>query len=59
MGDLAYDCSPSDLVPSGVGYGLATIANQVWAARGGVAGESIVRGADYMAETYLFNINHL
>ena len=57
FGDLSYTCSEADLAPIGPQYDL--VANQVCAVPGGLPGESMVSGADYVRAMYGFAPSHL
>jgi ABC-type multidrug transport system permease subunit len=55
--DLSYQCSPSDLVPSGAAY--TSIANQVCGVVGSQPGELSISGTSYLQAHYGFKRNHL
>ncbi|EAW11669.1 ABC transporter PeaB1 [Aspergillus clavatus NRRL 1] len=55
--DLSYQCSPSDLVPSGLGY--TDMANQVCAVLGSRSGEESLSGMSYLEAQYGFGRSHL
>ncbi|KAL3480366.1 P-loop containing nucleoside triphosphate hydrolase protein [Aspergillus californicus] len=55
--DLDYQCSPSDLVPSGMGY--TEITNQVCAVVGSNPGDEFVSGMSYIQAQYGFQESHL
>lgn len=57
FGSLSYECSPSDLVPSGPGY--ANLANQVCAVVGSQPGERLLSGISYLQAQYGFARSHL
>jgi len=55
--DLTYQCSLSDLAPSGPEYG--SIANQVCTVPGSIPGEGTVSGISYLQAQYGFEASHL
>ncbi|KAJ5506050.1 CDR ABC transporter [Penicillium expansum] len=55
--DLSYQCSASDLVPSGLGYN--DIAHQVCAVVGSEPGDRLLSGASYIHAQYGFKTSHL
>ncbi|KAF3401974.1 Brefeldin A resistance protein [Penicillium rolfsii] len=55
--NLDYQCSASDLVPSGLGY--TNIAHQVCTVVGSQPGESVLSGASYIRGQYGFEQSHL
>lgn len=57
FGSLQYDCSESDLVPSGAGY--SSIENQVCSVPGAVPGQTLVSGAVYLQDQYGFHESRL
>ncbi|KAJ5753797.1 CDR ABC transporter [Penicillium nucicola] len=57
FGDLSYDCSSSDLVPSGPDYN--DIAHQVCTVVGSQPGDSLLSGASYIHAQYGFEQSHL
>ena len=57
FGSLRYDCSASDLVPSGPGYD--TIANQVCAVVGSEPGEQLLSGLSYLRSQYGLARSHM
>lgn len=57
FGSLSYDCSQSDLVPSGPGYD--TIVNQVCAVVGSKPGEQLLSGSSYLESQYGFVQSHM
>lgn len=54
---LTYECSPSDLVPSGPGYN--DIAHQVCAVVGSQPGQKFVSGVEYIKAQYGFSHSNL
>lgn len=54
---LSYDCTLSDLVPSGPGYN--DIANQVCAVVGSEPGQRMLSGMSYIKTQYGFAQSHL
>jgi ABC-type multidrug transport system permease subunit len=50
--DLMYECSTSDLVPSGPGY--TNLANQVCAVVGSQPGQRLLSGMSYIEVQYGF-----
>ncbi|KAI3112827.1 hypothetical protein CBS147333_3335 [Penicillium roqueforti] len=57
FGDLSYQCSISDLVPSGPGY--TDIAHQVCTVVGSQPGDRLLSGASYIHAQYGFKTSHL
>ncbi|OQD86349.1 hypothetical protein PENANT_c008G07961 [Penicillium antarcticum] len=57
FGDLSYQCSPSDLVPSGPDY--TTLAHQVCTVVGSQPGDLLLPGASYIHAQYGFAQSHL
>ncbi|KAL2695855.1 hypothetical protein AAEP93_003155 [Penicillium crustosum] len=55
--DLSYQCSASDLVPSGLGY--TDMAHQVCAVVGSQPGDRLLSGASYIHAQYGFKPSHL
>ena len=55
--DLSYQCSASDLVPSGLEY--TNMAHQVCAVVGSQAGDHLLSGASYIHAQYGFKTSHL
>lgn len=55
--DLTYQCSSSDLAPSGLEYGSFT--NQVCAVAGSVPGQGTVSGISFLEAQYGFEASHL
>ncbi|CDM36387.1 hypothetical protein DTO013E5_6833 [Penicillium roqueforti] len=57
FGDLSYQCSISDLVPSGPGY--TDIAHQVCTVVGSQPGDRLLSGDSYIHAQYGFKTSHL
>lgn len=55
--DLSYECSISDLVPSGPGY--TDLANQVCAVVGSQPGQQLLSGMAYIEAQYGFQRGNL
>lgn len=55
--DLSYQCSASDLAPSGPGY--TDIAHQVCTVVGSQPGDRLLSGASYIHAQYGFQTSHL
>lgn len=55
--DLSYQCSPSDIVPSGSTY--TNMTNQACVVVGSRAGELFISGMSYLQEQYGFERIHL
>jgi ABC-type multidrug transport system permease subunit len=57
FGSLGYQCSSSDLVPSGPDY--TDIAHQVCTVVGSEPGNRLLSGASYIHAQYGFQLSHL
>lgn len=55
--NLSYECSTSDLVPSGPGY--TNLANQVCAVVGSEPGQRVLSGMAYIRAQYGFEKSNL